>query len=81
MAGGTPEGNRIFSAKYDDPDHFGCSVFFTQSQASQAAGRAFLKRFRLRTKDRDPEVNAKVRWRSARPSPNGPRRANALTTI
>jgi pimeloyl-ACP methyl ester carboxylesterase len=60
MAGGTPEGNRIFSAKYDDPDHLWLSVFFTPSPASQAAGRAFLKRFRLRTKDRDPEVNAKV---------------------
>jgi pimeloyl-ACP methyl ester carboxylesterase len=60
MAGGTPEGNRIFSAKYDDPDHLWLNVFFTQSQASQAAGRAFLKRFRLRTKDRDPEVNPKV---------------------
>ena len=36
------------------------SVFFTSSQASQAAGRAFLKRFRLRAKDRDPEVNNKV---------------------
>src|ERR1700719_1348410 len=33
---------------------------FTPSQASQAAGRAFLKRFRLRTRDRDPEVNEKV---------------------
>jgi pimeloyl-ACP methyl ester carboxylesterase len=60
MAGGTPEGNRIFSAKYDDPDHLWLSVFFTPSPASQAAGRAFLKRFRLRTKDRDPEVDAKV---------------------
>ena len=60
MAGGTPEGNRIFSAKYDDPDHLWLNVFFTQSQASQAAGRKFLKRFRLRTKDRDPEVKDKV---------------------
>jgi pimeloyl-ACP methyl ester carboxylesterase len=60
MAGGTPEGNRIFGAKYDEPDHLWLNVFFTQSRASQAAGRAFLKRFRLRTKDRDPEVNAKV---------------------
>jgi pimeloyl-ACP methyl ester carboxylesterase len=58
--GGTPEGNRIFSAKYDPPDHLWLSVFFTPSQASQAAGMAFLERFRKRAKDRDPEVNDKV---------------------
>ena len=60
MDGGTPEGNRIFGATYTAPDHLWLSVFFTSSQASQAAGRAFLKRFRLRAKDRDPEVNNKV---------------------
>src|SRR3984893_11016280 len=59
-AGGTPEGNQIFGATYEEPDHLWLSVFFTPSQASQAAGRAFLKRFRLRTRDRDPEVNEKV---------------------
>jgi pimeloyl-ACP methyl ester carboxylesterase len=60
MDGGTPEGNRIFGATYTEPDHLWLSVFFTPSQASQAAGRAFLKRFRLRAKDRDPEVNDKL---------------------
>jgi pimeloyl-ACP methyl ester carboxylesterase len=60
MVGGTPEGNRIFGANYDPPDHLWLSVFFTSSEASQAAGRAFLERFRKRTKDRDPEVNDKV---------------------
>jgi pimeloyl-ACP methyl ester carboxylesterase len=60
MQGGTPEGNRIFGASYDNPDHLWLSVFFTPSPASQAAGREFLKRFRLRSKDRDPEVNDKV---------------------
>ena len=60
MQGGTPEGNRIFGATYEDPDHLWLSVFFTPSAASQAAGREFLKRFRLRSKDRDPEVNDKV---------------------
>ena len=60
MAGGTPEGNQIFAATYEEPDHLWLRVFFTPSQASQAAGRAFLKRFRLRTEDRDPEVNEKV---------------------
>jgi pimeloyl-ACP methyl ester carboxylesterase len=57
---GTPEAKKIFEATYDEPDHLWLSVFFTPSEASQAAGRAFLKRFRLRTKDRDPEVNDKV---------------------
>jgi pimeloyl-ACP methyl ester carboxylesterase len=56
MEGGTPEGNRIFGASYDPPDHLWLSVFFTPSAPSQAAGREFLKRFRLRAKDRDPEV-------------------------
>ena len=60
MDGGTPEGNRIFGATYTEPDHLWLSVFFTSSHVSQAAGRAFLKRFRLRAKDRDPEVNNKV---------------------
>lgn len=60
MQGGTPEGNRIFSASYEEPDRLWLSVFFTPSPTSQAAGREFLKRFRLRTKDRDPEVNDKV---------------------
>src|SRR5258706_2716574 len=60
MDGGTPEGNRIFGAAYAEPDQLWLSVFFTPSEASQAAGREFLKRFRLRSKDRDPEVNDKV---------------------
>jgi pimeloyl-ACP methyl ester carboxylesterase len=60
MDGGTPEGNRIFGATYPEPDQLWLSVFFTPSQASQAAGRAFLKRFRLRAKDRDPDVDNKV---------------------
>jgi pimeloyl-ACP methyl ester carboxylesterase len=60
MAGGTPEGNRIFGASYDPPDLLWLSVFFTPSAASQAAGREFLKRFRLRAKERDPEVNDTV---------------------
>jgi pimeloyl-ACP methyl ester carboxylesterase len=60
MDTGTSEGQRIFGASYEKPDDLWLSVFFTPSQASQAAGRAFLKRFRLRTKDRDPEVNEKV---------------------
>src|SRR3989442_10343758 len=60
MDTGTPEGQRIFGASYEKPDDLWLSVFFTPSAASQAAGHEFLKRFRLRTKDRDPEVNEKV---------------------
>jgi pimeloyl-ACP methyl ester carboxylesterase len=60
MQGGTPEGNSIFGATYDPPDHLWLSVFFTPSAASQAAGCEFLKRFHLRSTNRDPEVNDKV---------------------
>lgn len=60
MDGGTPEGNRIFGTTYEPPDNLWLSVFFTPSPTSQAAGHDFLKRFRLRSKDRDPEVNDKV---------------------
>jgi len=60
MATRTPEAQRIFSATYDPPDELWLSVHFTQSEASQAAGRKFLERFRLRTENRDPAVNEKV---------------------
>jgi pimeloyl-ACP methyl ester carboxylesterase len=56
----TPEAQEILGATYDEPDHFLLRAFFTTSEASQAAGRAFLKRFRLRNKDRDPEVDGNV---------------------
>ena len=60
MATLTPEAQKIFGAAYDPPDELWLKVHFTESEASQAAGREFLKRFRRRTRDRDPEVNAKV---------------------
>src|SRR3979409_1007704 len=60
MANLTPEAQQIFGASYEDPDHLWLAVHFTRSQASQAAGRGFLKRFRLRKENRDPEVNEKV---------------------
>jgi pimeloyl-ACP methyl ester carboxylesterase len=60
MASLTPESQQIFGAHYDEPDHLWLKVFFTPSEASQAAGRAYLKRFRLRADHRDPEVNDKV---------------------
>jgi pimeloyl-ACP methyl ester carboxylesterase len=60
MASLTPEAEKIFGATYDPPENLWLSVFFTPSESSQEAGRAFLKRFRLRREGRDPEVNEKV---------------------
>src|SRR5258707_8551647 len=60
MATLTPEAQEIFGATYDDPDHLWLRVHFTPSQASQAAGRPYLKRFRLRREGRDPELSEKV---------------------
>jgi pimeloyl-ACP methyl ester carboxylesterase len=60
MATLTPEAQRIFGATYDVPDEIWLAVHFTPSSASQAAGRKFLKRFRQRTENRDPEVNERV---------------------
>jgi pimeloyl-ACP methyl ester carboxylesterase len=60
MATLTPEAQEIFGASYDDPDHLWLRVHFTRSEKSQAAGREFLKRFRLRAQNRDPEVDDKV---------------------
>src|ERR1700730_11853151 len=60
MATLTPEAQEIFGATYDDPDHLWLHVHFTHSEKSQAAGREFLKRFRLRTEHRDPEGNKKA---------------------
>ena len=42
------------------PDELWLKVHFTDSEASQAAGREFLKRFRRRIRNRDPEVSEKV---------------------
>jgi pimeloyl-ACP methyl ester carboxylesterase len=60
MATLTPEAQEIFSAAYEEPDHLWLRVHFTTSERSQAAGREFLRRFRLRAENRDPEVNDKV---------------------
>jgi pimeloyl-ACP methyl ester carboxylesterase len=56
----TPEAQEIFGATYDEPDHLWLRVHFTRSEKSLAAGREFLKRFRLRAENRDPEVNENV---------------------
>ena len=60
MATLTPEAQEIFGASYDEPDHLWLRVHFTKSEKSQTAGREFLKRFRLRAENRDPEVDGKV---------------------
>ena len=60
MATLTPEAQKIFGATYDPPHKLWLKVHFTESEASQAAGREFLKRFKRRTQNRDPEVNEKV---------------------
>ena len=60
MATLTPEAQEVFGASYANPDDLWLGVFFTPSAKSQAAGREFLKRFRLRKEGRDPEVNEKV---------------------
>src|ERR1700731_420629 len=48
MATLTPEAQAAFGSTYANPDDMWLGVFFAPSEASQAAGRAFLKRFRLR---------------------------------
>ncbi|WP_144152173.1 alpha/beta fold hydrolase [Paraburkholderia sp. BCC1885] len=60
MASLTPEAQDIFGASYAEPDHLWLRVHFSPSEQSQAAGRKFLQRFRLRSENRDPEVNEKV---------------------
>jgi pimeloyl-ACP methyl ester carboxylesterase len=60
MATLTPEAQAAFGATYANPDEVWLGVFFTPTETSQAAGRAFLKRFRLRVEDRDPEVGGRV---------------------
>jgi pimeloyl-ACP methyl ester carboxylesterase len=60
MATLTPEAQQIFGATYKVPEEIWLKVHFTDSEASQAAGREFLKRFLGRTEHRDPAVNEKV---------------------
>ncbi|KXU85054.1 alpha/beta hydrolase [Paraburkholderia monticola] len=60
MSSLTPEAQDIFGATYAQPDDLWLRVHFAPSAASQAAGRRFLQRFRLRSEARDPEANDKV---------------------
>jgi pimeloyl-ACP methyl ester carboxylesterase len=56
----TPETASIFGASYDPPENLWLKVFFTDSEESQAAGRAFLKRYLSRTENRDAPISDKV---------------------
>lgn len=60
MDTGTPEGRQIFGATYEHPDDLWLRVHFTPSDVSQAAGRRFLRRSQLRTRDRAPQVTEKA---------------------
>jgi pimeloyl-ACP methyl ester carboxylesterase len=56
----TAETAAIFGATYNPPENLWLKVFFTDSEKSQAAGRAFLKRYLARTENLDTPVNEKV---------------------
>src|ERR1700682_3269973 len=56
----TPETAAIFAATYDPPENLWLKALFTDSEESQAAGRAFLKRYLSRTENRDTPINDKV---------------------
>ncbi|CAN7577339.1 alpha/beta fold hydrolase [Mesorhizobium sp. LjNodule214] len=90
MATLTPEAQEIFGATYENPDHLWLRVHFSPSQRSQAAGRDFLKRFRLRSEGRDPEVSEKVapaqiealmKWGAPRENPHEYLKALAQPTL
>jgi pimeloyl-ACP methyl ester carboxylesterase len=50
----------LSSEERADPDRFLLSAFFSPTDASQAAGRAYLKRLAARTRDRDRPVSTKA---------------------
>jgi len=56
----TPETQAIFGATYDPPENLWLKVFFTDTEQSQAAGRAFLRRYLSRAENRDAPINDKV---------------------
>jgi pimeloyl-ACP methyl ester carboxylesterase len=56
----TPESEVIFTNKYGNPDDFWMDGFFTPSEQSQSAGRAFLKRRDARVENRDAPINDAV---------------------
>jgi hypothetical protein len=56
MATLTPEAKAIFGKTYAVPDELWLEVFFSPTETSQAAGRAFLQRLRARKENRDPSI-------------------------
>jgi pimeloyl-ACP methyl ester carboxylesterase len=57
----TPEGAAIlFGGTFNPPENLWLKVFFTDSEKSQAAGRAFLKRYLSRAENRDTAISDKV---------------------
>jgi pimeloyl-ACP methyl ester carboxylesterase len=57
MAELDPEVAPLFGTEYDPQDLMWLPIFFSPSEASQAAGRSFLDRIRSRTGDRDVPVS------------------------
>jgi pimeloyl-ACP methyl ester carboxylesterase len=57
MAQLAPDTAPLFEKAYDPQDLMWLPIFFSPSQASQAAGRRFLERIRARTEDRDAPVS------------------------
>jgi pimeloyl-ACP methyl ester carboxylesterase len=56
MAKLEPEVGALFTRKYDQQDTMWLPIFFSPSERSQAAGRRYLDRIRVRTEDRDVPV-------------------------
>jgi pimeloyl-ACP methyl ester carboxylesterase len=52
-----PDVAPLFGKVYDPQDQMWLPIFFSPSEASQAAGRRFLERIRARTEDRDLPVS------------------------
>jgi pimeloyl-ACP methyl ester carboxylesterase len=52
-----PDVAPLFGARYQPRDLMWLPIFFASSEASQAAGRRFLRRVRARTQDRDDAVS------------------------
>ena len=57
MAQLAPDTAPLFGKAYDPQDLMWLPIFFSPSEASQAAGRRFLERIRARTEDRDVPVS------------------------
>jgi pimeloyl-ACP methyl ester carboxylesterase len=57
----SPEAQAIFSETYEEPELVWLKIMFSPSEKSQKAGQDWLKRFRLRSENRDPENGDEVR--------------------